>query len=140
MRFVAIGFRGHIGVEDVYLFLHGPQVRPHLPISIRIVLGGIPPPQRGFRNSLGVCCDVGEHPFGESRFCHSTEQARKTLFTIWVRALAKLHSLVKQDSISTAFLHYIWLRRGLLRTLEVDLVLDPCNSAEASSKMTIREK
>jgi hypothetical protein len=88
MRFVAIGFRGHIGVEDVCLFLHGPQVRPHLPISIRIVLGGIPPPQRGFRNSLGVCCDVGEHPFGESRFCHSTEQARKTLFTIWVRALS----------------------------------------------------
>jgi hypothetical protein len=48
MRFVAVGFGGHIGVGDVYFFLHGLQVRPCLPISIRIVLGSIPPPRRGF--------------------------------------------------------------------------------------------
>ena len=28
------------------------------------------------------------HPFGESRLCHSAEQVRKALFTIWVRTLS----------------------------------------------------
>jgi len=28
------------------------------------------------------------HPFGESRFCHSAEQARRALFTIWARPLS----------------------------------------------------